>query len=128
MRVLLPLAFALLPTIASADVCPSVQPGPTWVCVAGGWLPANQVPVPAVAAPTENVPTQTASTFTIGRTYRRDATGARIFMVSIGRASSGVLVVTAECLNESVQDQCYYPGAARLVLANANTLGWTQEN
>jgi hypothetical protein len=65
--------------------------------------------------------------FRVGHTYRRDATGALIHIVGVGPAKNGLAVYAAECLNEATQDQCFFPGQGRLILANANALGWTEQ-
>jgi hypothetical protein len=154
-RALVALAAALilcaLPSIASAqytaeprgrnnltlDACAGVpNPGPGWTCVGGGYLPPGHPDIPRVPPPVPpsagpGTPDQplppNPDGFKVGKTYRRTATGALVFIVSIGQAKNGLFVTTAECLIESVQDQCYYPGDARLILSNANTLGWVIE-
>lgn len=119
-----------------ADVaCPTVKPGPDWVCQGGGWLPPDHPgipPAPAPPTPPAPVPPQgdqapLVPNFQVGHTYRRDATGALIFITGLGVTKSGFAVLAAECLIESNQDQCFFPGEGRFILANASTSGWTDQ-
>lgn len=124
------IAALLAAVVATATPCTTVQPGPDWVCVDGGWRPANQVPAP-VPQPSPVPPTGTQAplvpAFKVGKTYKRDASGALIFILGVGVASNGVAVLATECLNEAVHDQCFFPGQGRILVANASPSGWTEQ-
>jgi hypothetical protein len=114
----------------SVPACPSVQPSPAFVCVNGGWLPPGHPGIPKAVEPPTPPPGPTQPVvvgFRPGTTYRRDATGALLHITSVGALKNGIAVVAAECLNESTQDQCFFAGQGRFILANANTLGWTEQ-
>lgn len=117
----------------STPACPTVQPSPAFVCVNGGWLPPGHPGIPVAVDPPAPPPVPPGATqpvvvgFRPGTTYQRDATGVRLHITSVGALKNGIAVVAAECLNESTQDQCYFAGQGRFILANANTLGWTEQ-
>jgi hypothetical protein len=123
-------ALLLAAQLAAAVPCPSVQPSPAFVCHNGGWLPPGHpaIPAPVPAPQPPPGPTQPVVVgFRPGVTYRRDATGALIHISGLGTLQGGIAVVAAECLTESTQDQCFFVGQGRFILANANTLGWTAQ-
>ena len=109
----------------STPACPTVQPGPAWVCVGGGWRPANQVPapptldVPPPHQPAPDVP------FRIGRRYYRNASGANptdVYISGAGQLEDGTSVLFAVC--RAIGDGCYAAGQVRLFLSNASAKDW----
>jgi hypothetical protein len=52
-RVLLVVVFVLCSASVVSAQCTSVNPGPGWVCVGGGWLPPGSVPVPPPPPPVQ---------------------------------------------------------------------------
>lgn len=119
------IAFLLAAQLASAH-CTTIKPGPDWICRDGGWIPANQLPPPE--PPTTPPPPGTQAPlvlqFQVGRTYKREATGVVIHIAALGAGKNGLAVYAAECQNEVVAEQCWYPGAGRFILANASASGW----
>lgn len=123
----------LLAAQLAAVPCTTVQPSPAFVCVDGGWLPPGHPnipkapPPPAPAPPTPEPPKNAPLVveFQVGKTYRRDATGALLYIVALGTGRGGVALLAAECVVESRQDQCFFAGQGRLFYANASTSGWT---
>lgn len=111
---------------ASPVPCPTVRPGPDWVCQDQQWLPPGH-PNIRKPEPPPPPPDPLVINFRVGVTYKREATGVLLHMVALGPSKGGVAVIAAECLNESAQDQCWYPGAGRFILANATTSGWTEQ-
>ena len=114
-------------SFASAQPCTTVQPGPDWRCVNGGWLPANQTPAPA--PPVVDVPTPTTPTshvpFKIGHRYWRNASGVNptdIYIAGAGQLADGTAVLFAVC--RSVGDGCYAAGEVRMLPANATARDW----
>lgn len=123
-------AFLLAAQLTLTPVpCAPPQPGSSWVCQDGGWLPPGHPSIRPTQPPPPPPPPQGALVpeFQIGRTYRRDATGTRLHILALGTAKSGVAVLATECLDEAAQDQCYFPGQGRLILANASAAGWSVE-
>jgi hypothetical protein len=123
------LAFLLAAAVTVS--CPTVQPGPTWVCVDGGWRPANQVPPapapePAPAPPTTGQQAPLTLRFQVGHTYTRPTTGVVLHMVAVGAVRNGLAVYAAECVNVVTAEQCFFPGEGRFILANAEALGWVE--
>lgn len=123
---------ALVASVPCTSPRPADTPLVAWTCVDGGWRPASPVPVPPTPVPPPPVPPPTAQPllvpeFRVGRTYKRDASGALVFVLGFGVASNGVAVLALECLNEAVHDQCFFPGQGRIIVANANALGWTEQ-
>jgi hypothetical protein len=126
------ISLLLAAQLSSVPVpCPTPQPAPIngqpWVCQDGrGWLPPGHPNIRKAPEPPPPPPNPLVVHFRVGVTYRRDATGVLLHMVALGPSKSGIAVLAAECLNESTQDQCWYPGAGRFILANAATSGWTE--
>jgi hypothetical protein len=128
------IAFLLAAAVAASTPCTTPKPGDGWACIGGGWLPPGHpgIPPPVVAPPPAPVPPQGTQAplvpaFKVGKTYRRDASGALIFVLGMGVASNGVAVLATECLNEAVHDQCFFPGQGRILVANASPNGWTEQ-
>lgn len=84
--------------------------------------PAPQPPTPTIDAPPPNAPNP--SGFLVGHTYRRAATGTRIFIMGLGQDMYGYFAYTAQCLDESTEDHCYGRGLPLLVYAHLNHIGW----
>jgi hypothetical protein len=120
------ISLLLAAQLVTVPVCQPPQPGPSWVCQDGGWLPPGHPNIRKAPEPPPPPPNPLVVHFRVGVTYRRDATGVLLHMVALGPSKSGIAVLAAECLNESTQDQCWYPGAGRFILANAATSGWTE--
>ena len=80
------------------------------------WDRAHRQQVPA--------PPPNADGFHVGHTYRRTATGTRIWIVSLGRDMNGFFVYTGQCLDERHEDHCYAVGWPRLLYAHWSTSGW----
>lgn len=117
----------------TVDSCASLpNPGPAFTCVNGQYLPPGHPGIPAVIAPPVQDPPvvpdprAAASTFKLGRTYQRDASGVVVFVAGAGQMSDGVAVTFLACQSVSTEDHCWYPGAVRAILANATSLGWTE--
>ena len=100
-----------------------------------GWLPpghpeipANTTPQPGPApapAPAPIPPPQpNPEGFRLGHTYRRTATGTRIYIMSLGQDTRGFFAYTGECLDERTEDHCYGVGWPRLMYAHWSTSGW----
>jgi hypothetical protein len=110
---------------AQATNCTTVKPGPDWVCVGGGWVPANQAPTPpAVDVPKPHQPTPDVP-FKIGRRYWRNASGVNptdIYISGAGQLEDGTSVLFAVC--RVTGDGCWEAGQVRLFLANASAKGW----
>lgn len=111
---------------AEAQTCQTVQPGPTWVCVNGGWLPPGHpaipttaTPTPAPAPPTTSVPLPKVA-FKLGSRYTRGTADVRI--VGSGQIQ-GAPVLFAYC-NE-VGDGCFFQGFIRTFPAYAEAQDWT---
>lgn len=133
------MTISLVAAALSATLtCTTPDPGAGFVCHQGQWLPPNhpslpkpQAPAPA-PAPEPPLPCGGGGCpivfngFQVGHTYRRDATGAELYMVALGTIKGGLAVLAAQCLTVSREDGCLYQGEGRFVLANANTLGWTR--
>lgn len=126
--------LTLLLAAALTASCPTVQPGPDWVCQDGGWLPpghpsivAAPAPLPPAPVPPQGAQAPLVPGFQVGHTYRRDASGALIYITGLVVVKSGYAVLAAECVIESAQDQCFFPGEGRFILAGAPTLGWTDQ-
>lgn len=117
-------AAACVASEAAAQSCTTPQPAPAFVCVKGGWLPPGHpdIPKPTTYDPQ---PDPTAPQFTVGHTYRRDATGTRLHAVAVGQAVTGTLVFAMECLDANPEDLCDFVGQGRFVLAHASRSGWT---
>lgn len=114
--------------------CMTQDPGAGFVCVSGGWLPpghpsivAAPAPLPPAPVPPQGAQAPLVPGFQVGHTYRRDASGALIYITGLVVVKSGYAVLAAECVIESAQDQCFFPGEGRFILANASTSGWTDQ-
>jgi hypothetical protein len=117
------ISLLLAAQLSTVPVCQPPQPGPLFVCVNGGWKPPGHPDIPPPPPPPRNA---VVLEFKVGHTYQRDATGVQIHIVAVGPSKSGIAVYAAECLTQSNEDQCWYPGAGRFILANAATSGWTE--
>lgn len=117
-------AFLLAVQLATAAVpCHTVQPGPQWVCQAGGWLPPGHpdlAPPPAPQTPPDTPP-QPKRAFWLGHRYTRGTTDVRI--IGAGQLPEGVPVVFALCDTEG--DGCFFAGMVRMFLANTESSDWT---
>lgn len=89
--------------------------------------PRTTVALPPAPQPPPEPTQPVVVGFRPGATYQRDATGVRIHISGLGALKNGIAVVSAECLTESAQDQCYFAGQGRFILANATTQGWTEQ-
>ncbi len=117
------IAFLLAAQLASVP-CTTVQPGPDWVCLNGGWRPANQVPnPPGTDIPKPNQPTPDVP-FRVGRRYWRSASGnpTDVYIAGAGQLPDGTTVLFAVC--RSVGDVCFEAGAVRMFLTNATAKEW----
>jgi hypothetical protein len=112
------IAFLLAAAVTVAQPCTTVQPGADWVCVDGGWRPANQVPQPPPVPPYQPAPDVP---FLLGHRYTRGTTDVRIS--GTGQLPDGVSVLFALCLETG--DGCYARGEVRMFLSNATAKGWT---
>lgn len=125
------LALVLAAQIVTSAVCTTPQPGPAWVCVNGGWLPPGhpgigQTPAPPPPVPPTAINAPNPEGFAVGRYYRRDDTGTRLYIAGLNMLSNGVLVYAAECVDEAPHDLCYFKGMARFLVANGSKVGWTE--
>lgn len=114
-------------TDAAAQACTTPNPGPSFVCVNGGWKPAGHpdipttvTPTPAPAPPTFDQPSP-RRTFWIGHRYTRTTTDIRI--VGSGQLPGGVPVLFALC--NTAGDGCFFEGMIRALTANAESSDWT---
>lgn len=121
-------ALILAAQIVTAAVCTTPKPGPEWVCVGDGWLPPGHpgIPPAPVPPPPPAGVINLSGGFQVGRTYRRDTTGTELYIAALATTKNGTAVFVAECLNEGAQDQCFFPGEGRFILANARPDGWTE--
>jgi hypothetical protein len=112
-------------SFAQTSPCTTVKPGADWVCIQGGWVPANQVPpTPTVDVPKPHQPTPDVP-FRIGRRYWRNASGVNptdIYISGAGQLEDGTSVLFAVC--RLVGDGCYSVGEVRLFLSNSSARDW----
>ena len=87
-------------------------------CVPDPQPQPNPVPPP----PTTNQPNPNG--FQLGHTYRRTATGTRIYIMGLGQDVQGFFAYTAQCLDENTEDHCYARGFPLLVYAHLGHIGW----
>jgi len=102
--------------------CTTIKPGANWICVEGGWRPANQVQAPVsqvlqtapdsctnlnpylepdralacVLAELASRPTPPLPVFEVGKRYRHAYPGRRMVVLSTGSSLEGVPIVTAQ--------------------------------
>lgn len=122
-------ALLVSATLAQAQTSPclTASPGPSWVCVNGGWLPPGHPGIPTgTGAPAPPPPNQPAPAvpFKIGHRYTRNASGTPtdVYIMGAGQTIAGVGVLFAECRSEG--DGCLFKGHVRLFLSNATAEGW----
>lgn len=115
---------------ATQPVCdprPDPYREPDRASACSAWDREHGTPVPKPGGlPPANYQMPLVPQFQVGKAYRRDASGSEIFVIAIGAGRAGFALFATECLNESVPDGCFFVGQGRLILANANSLGWTE--
>lgn len=120
------LTTLVLAAALSSTPCLSTQPGPTWQCHNGGWLPPGHpdLPTQPTAPPAgPYTPSGTdAQTFLVGHRYVHAATGREVFVTGYVELSAGIPVIVLECLN--VADVCHDVGELRASPANVSSSGW----
>lgn len=118
----------MLPVILAAQLvtvpCLTVQPGPQWVCVSGGWLPPGHPAIPVAPPPPppvcdprpnpylepdraaactawerQNNPPPPLPTFEVGRMYRDSYSQSRMIVLAVSLSLEGVPVVTGQYIS-----------------------------